>query len=442
MKTRCINIDWLECYCLEDYIGYPHNAEYFRRMGYVVREREYGTPMYHEMFTIYGHDDLPFLEIRRRPKSSFERQENGLFDPMSCHVRLSNRTCYFETAAQVMQLFLEEHHLSFQRIMRIDICLDFELFDTRDNPQQFLQRYFAGKYAKINQANVAARARDHWDKRKWNSVSWGSKNSMVSTKFYNKTLELKEVKDKPYIRQAWLHAGLVDDVQELWKIGENSTKYQPDIWRLEFSIKSGRKKWYVIEDFKTDKRKLRSVHHTLSDYFTRQQLLDRFFSLADHYFHFKHVEYIERRGVINAAMNDSISYGNDNRKLQRKDRCADKVLFYPKEQSAFYRIEHVASDTPKDRIFDNLLERIKHYQETHVTPEIYNACNVLIEQMEKERRLLDIARPWPTDELTAIRLLIAERMNNHNKQANTSLSEIKAMINLQHDLFGEVDCKK
>ena len=33
MKQRCINIDWLECYCLEDYIGYPHDAEFLWGKG-------------------------------------------------------------------------------------------------------------------------------------------------------------------------------------------------------------------------------------------------------------------------------------------------------------------------------------------------------------------------------------------------------------------------
>ena len=441
MKTRCVNIYWLEVYCLEDWIGYPHNANYFRERGFFVRERDYGTPMYREMFTIYGEDDMPFIEIRRQPKSTYERQENGLFDPMSAHVRLANRTCYFQTCAQVLQLFLEEHHFAFRRISRIDICLDFELFDTRDNPQTFLQRYFAGKYAKINQTNVTSHARDHWDKRRWNSVSWGSKTSMVSTKLYNKTLELKEVKDKPYIRQAWKASGLVDDIQDLWKIGENSEKYQPDIWRLEFSIKSSTRKWFVIEDYSTDRKKVRSIHHTLSDYFTRQQLLDRFFSLQSHYFHFKHVEYMQTRGISSVALTNHVQYTeeSDTRKLRRKDRCADKVLFYPREQAVFYKLENIATDTPKERFVDNLLTKIKHYQETHCMPEIYNACEVLIRQMEQERRLADVARPWPMEELTAIRLLIAERIKNHDKPTSTTLSEVRAMLQIESDLFGESD---
>ena len=191
---RCVNIDWLECFCLEDAINYPHDADYFRSQGWHVREREYGTPMYEQMFTLLDHYDLPIIEIRRKPKSD-NMKKAGLFDPNSCHVRLTNRACYATGAAQMLQQFLETHGLWFQRISRIDICYDFERFDYGDEPQKFLQRYMAGRFSKINQANINAHGLDQWDGRNWNSVSWGSLKSMVTTRFYNKTMELREAHD-------------------------------------------------------------------------------------------------------------------------------------------------------------------------------------------------------------------------------------------------------
>ena len=111
MIQRCVNIDWLEVYCLEDALTYPHDAEYFRRAGFHVEEREYGTPVYHEMFTLYDHYDQPLIEIRRNPKSAVGRQVNGVLDPNACHVRLSNRTCYFNSPVQLLQQFLEQYFL-------------------------------------------------------------------------------------------------------------------------------------------------------------------------------------------------------------------------------------------------------------------------------------------------------------------------------------------
>ncbi|MBR0341902.1 MAG: hypothetical protein IJH64_06605, partial [Oscillospiraceae bacterium] len=68
-KTRVCNIDWLEVYCLESNQRYPCNAEYFERAGYYVRQREYGTRVYKEMFEITDKDGNPLIEIRRNPAS-------------------------------------------------------------------------------------------------------------------------------------------------------------------------------------------------------------------------------------------------------------------------------------------------------------------------------------------------------------------------------------
>ena len=118
----------------------------------------------------------------------------------------------------------------------------------------------AGRYSKINQANISAHGLDQWDGREWNSISWGAKKSMVTTRFYNKTMELKQVHDKPYIRQAWYLCGLVDDWNTLEKKRRDGTTYKPQIWRVEFAIKSSTKKWFVVEDYNGDRKRIKSLH--------------------------------------------------------------------------------------------------------------------------------------------------------------------------------------
>ena len=65
---RCVNIDWLEVFALENTLNPPDPA-FYKKMGYMVRVRDYGTPQYKQMFTIYGSDGREFLEIRRDPYS-------------------------------------------------------------------------------------------------------------------------------------------------------------------------------------------------------------------------------------------------------------------------------------------------------------------------------------------------------------------------------------
>ena len=407
--SRCVNLDWLELYCLEDDIGYPHDANFFRRDGFHVEEREYGTPMYNEMFTLYDHFDEPLIEIRRDPKSAETRQINGLFDPRSCHVRLSNRTCYFANPVQLLQQFIEQYGLHYQRISRVDICYDFTTFDYGDNPADFMRRYMKNRYTKINQANISAHGADAWGGRTWNSVAWGSKKSMVGTKFYNKKLELSEARDKPYIRQAWRAAGLVDDEYLLTKDGN-----PVDIWRVEFSVKSGTRNWFIMENEQGKKKRIQSVRNTLEVYDTKEKLWQMFLSLADHYFHFKKFE-----------------------EGKRKDLCEDKKLFNPDGISQYYKLENVASTHQPSTAWHQLYKKLLAYREETYKPEIYKAVSLLLEDIEFKQRTNDLTLPWNATEVTAIRLLMAKRMKNHDNPLSVDKETIEAMLQVENGLFGE-----
>lgn len=414
--TRCVNLDWLECYCLEDYIGYPHDAAFFQRQGFHVEQREYGTPVYHEMFTIYGRDDQPLLEVRRSPKSAQGRQVHGVLDPMAAHVRLCNRTCYFSTPAILMQQFLERYGFHFQRISRVDVCLDFVKFDRGDDPADVMARYFKHKYTKINQANISAHGVDTWDSRIWNSVSWGNPKSMIGTKFYCKSLELKQKSDKPYIRQAWRAASLVDDDLQLvkYRTDEHGATIADavDVWRVEFSVKSGTRKWFVMEDCSGKKMQRRSVQHTLEMWSSPERLLTMFASLAQHYFHFKHF-----------------------RPSVRKDRCPDKVLFDFTETPEFYKLENVATREQPDRVAIRLHHLLEKYQQTCVRPDLYKASATLLLALEEQIRRSSLVYPWPQSELQLIRELMAKRIKNQEQTLQQDRDEIRAQLRLIRDLF-------
>lgn len=379
----------------------------------MVREREYGTPVYEEMFILLGTDDQPLLEIRRLPKSAKGKQLHGVLEFNACHIRLTNRTCYFNNPVQILQQFLEQYGFHYQRISRIDICLDFEKFDYGDLPSDFVDRYMKHKYSKINQAKLSAHGRDMWDGRRWNSLKWGEPKSMVSTKLYNKSMELEQVHDKPYIRQAWRACGLVDDEYYLTKLNETGETYKPQIWRVEFSVKSSTRNWYVVEDYNGSKPRILSKRNTLDTYQTKDDLMNVFLSLCDHYFHFK---------KFKASV--------------RKDRCEDKLLFRTSEKNTFYKIENVATAVAPEKQIKKLAALIRLYRDTHSMPDIYKACNILLYELEKEARTASLTTPWPASELTAIRLLIAKHINNPAAH-QSSLSEIRELLNIEKNIFGE-----
>lgn len=442
--VRCINLDWLEVYCLEDYIGYPHDAEYFRRQGCHVVEREYGTPSYHEMFTVYGRDDQPLLEIRRRPKSAKGLQQNGVLEPMACHVRLVNRACYFKDAAGMLQQFLEQHNLCYQRISRVDVALDFELFDSKDRPDKFIQRYMQGAYAKINQANISAHGTDSWNGRVFNSLKWGQPKSMVTTKLYCKSLELKQKHDKPYIRQAWQACNIVDDCVTMTKFEEDGTSREVDVWRVEFSIKSGTKSWFRMEDHSTRKKQKLSVRNDLPQWRTREQMWHIFISLCQCYFHFKHVEYknaskaLTKNALSVIAQDVTHKLANiTERELQRKDRCRDKILFYAssKERQEFYKLGSIDTNTVPPNRFKRLLTMLIAYEAECVRPDVYKACEMLIEQLQSRLRTESMTYPWPSEEIQILQEVLA--INTRQRGAKVTPDEVRKLRELQNLIFNE-----
>lgn len=386
MNVRCINLDWLEVYALEDLQLFPCDADYFISQGYQVHKREYGTRVYKEMFTLLDWHDEPLLEIRRAPASEIGR-DGGIFPPNSCHIRLSNRSCYAADPIGVLREFMTKHNYELVKIFRIDICNDFETFDLGDVPARFIERYMKGKYSKINQANLAAHGVDRWDGRVWNSLSWGQPKSMVSTKLYCKSLELAQVKDKPYIKWAWFNAGLIDDPINMTKRSDNGTIYKPDIYRVEFSIKSSAKKWFVI-DRSTGKKGKIIMPNTLDMYDNGNKLITIFASLAEHYFHFKYYE--------------------DG---QRKDRCRDKVVFKFSPQDTLYKVDRLASHTAKTKPSERLIHLLENYSTTHPNDELRKAIKIIVNYIKNDILRDMNERGTYQDELTAFRQLIAERIS-------------------------------
>lgn len=377
---RCINLDWLEVTALEP-IDTPHDADYFRSCGWVVIEREYGTRVWGQMFTLEGTDHLPFLEVRRAPKSEIIAQN-------VCHLRLVNRVCYFPNAAQLMTQFIDDFGYVFQRICRVDICLDLERFDYGDYPRDFVRRFMQNKYSKINQANISAHGSDDWAGRVWNSLSWGSPSSDIGTKFYCKTLELYDPVTKhyakPYIRQAWKESGLVDDPVNVTKSKPNGEVYTPEIWRVEFSIRSSVKNWFLINlDGKPKKKQ--SFRNTLDMYDSREKMLILFASLAEHYFHFKHL--IKRYSFYKEGHTDGYA--------MRKDRCPDKLLFNWKSQVAIYKVakDSVATSERVDTTLARLLSQLKQFRDTTYDVAIRKSASIIIEYLENRIGHYDQSNP-------------------------------------------------
>lgn len=411
--TRCVNIDWLEVYAHEP-LTEPRDHVYYMSRGYSVEVRPYGTRVYREMFTILDHHGQGLIEVRRDPAS---QGLQGIHDSNACHIRLCNRTCYFDCASIYLRDFLQTHSYTDIRISRIDVCLDFERFDKGDNPSSFVRRYFRHRYAKINQGRITSHGEDLWLGQDWNSLSWGSKTSMVSTKMYDKTLELYDQKSdtfkKPYIREAWFYAGLIDDIQRVTK---NNKPVR--IWRVEFSIRSSVKGWVKLE-LNGDEKQIQSIRNDLDVYKDRPHILTIFASLARHYFRFKKFE-----------------------SGKRKDRCEDKILFDFTSTDKVYKIgknEVMLGDNHsfKSR-YQRLIYKLKEFQLIHNRPELFKACQVIIDEITTETQKQDLINPFDPEELFTLRELIRLRTTDKTMTYDAAMEEIRKMLKINTNTLPKI----
>lgn len=324
-RERIVGIDWLELFVNEDY-NRDYSADGFRSRGYCVNERDYGTKTMAEMFTILDNHGKPFVEVRRAPRGLDKEAKQTIYNLGDSYIKLANAYCYDDNPIALLLDFLNKEKYHIKKIYRIDLFTDFEIFDSGDKPANVVRRIVNHTYSKINQSHRRVSGTDTWTECFDNWVSWGRQGSMVSTKIYDKTKEIKETgMHKPYIVEKWRQAGYIDDVINIAREGK-----QVQMWRIEFSIKGNAKGWVYVDKEDAGDGTTHTLPHTLELYSTRQGVVNAIANLVPYYFRFK----IYEEG-------------------KRKSLCKDKVLFIfdNSEYESGYRLTN-ESDTDRIRPVD------------------------------------------------------------------------------------------
>lgn len=467
---RCINFDWLEAYCLEPKER-PRDAEFFGSLGFSVKKREYGTPQYREMFTIL-EGEFPMVEVRRNPYSL--KNQGGVFVPESAHVRLTNRACYLQDPINYMRQFLTKAGYEFQSFSRVDICLDFHKLDDGTDPNTFLQDYAREKYFKhhlstiaphgveVTGANISGHGVDRQFARQYNSWSWGSPTSAISVKMYDKTLELAEVKDKYYIRDQWLAAGLITEEDNELQADIRDTRYWINltrgklrkatgenrkelrrkmnglqqhlsdliekvrhIWRLEFSVKSSIKGFAKGDE--GDQKKNGTVTMYPLDFNTlgnRDTLHLLYMSLAKKYFWFK------------------IPGKTRNGAPQRKDRCQDywPIKYDGSDTYTPKRARKGKEPTRMDRIISNKLRAIldEAQERGGYEPKFLNGIIDLLQYFGYRYRLHELERAHNDMILNCCKNIQFDFENIRN-QGNDVIEKLEMLKNACMDMQNETE---
>lgn len=220
-EKYCISVDWLQVCCHGNYLG---EGEYTSD-GYtfVVSLQPSETPMFKRLYKV-SLNNLPCAVVQQQPRTSSLSAGLTL-------IKLENRVLYCTKYIEVLYALIRAFHLKYKGITRLDICYDCNRFCDGRNPARFIKDFVLksieekGGIVRRGSDKFACNGSRTSNKNKITSISFGSPSSPVRAYMYDKTLELQEVKDKPWIREMWELNGLVS----------NSEKH---VWRSEISIKA------------------------------------------------------------------------------------------------------------------------------------------------------------------------------------------------------------
>ena len=248
-EKYAISLDWMQYYCEKSMNDVP--ATFSTTKGkYEVEKQSYSTNLWLDVYII-KHRGREFATLCSNPRNS-GMPERG------CTLKLANRVLYSHEWLTESRAIMVELGLRYKGITRVDVAYDCNVLAGGRSVPSFLMQYFShapyceGHIIRSGSRKVNINAtRSNKGSVEISAMRWGSKRSDIGAYAYNKSLELREVKDKPWIRETWEKAGLIDAFNEdEWaKLSEKEKQRKIEqgdvqqyikspVWRFEISIKA------------------------------------------------------------------------------------------------------------------------------------------------------------------------------------------------------------
>lgn len=250
MKVNyCISVDWLQVYCTCNNFVFEKQLYAIGRV-YDVALRAQGSKLWTEVYDITsrGRD---FATFCRAPRSS-------AIDKNACTLKLANRVLYSCEYVDILRELINLLGLHYVGITRLDLCYDCNYLADGSSVGSFLMQFFShAPYCEGHIIRKGSRrviingTRSSSGATGISAMRWGSPCSDIGAYCYNKSLELLEVKDKPWIRETWEKNGLInawnktqwDELsegrkQKVVNNGDTDEFISTPVWRFEISIKA------------------------------------------------------------------------------------------------------------------------------------------------------------------------------------------------------------
>lgn len=249
-----ISIDWLQVsgrmpstpnssLPIMSYKGNPPFVPYVE-----LRDSHIYSPVFKEVRDIVYYGTV-YAQIMYSPRSSALKYD------LAC-IKIENRVLYSKERIIVLYQIAASLKFEICGITRLDLCYDCNILANGEDPGAFLLRYLTsipgsiGHLHRKGSTRFAANGSRSWYKdASVTSMRFGSEKTSIGAYVYNKTLELAEVKDKPWIRELWQNAGLCSTLAKEYaeltdKEKEKMINYHTlagycteSVWRFEISIR-------------------------------------------------------------------------------------------------------------------------------------------------------------------------------------------------------------
>ena len=233
-----ICIDWLQLYCLAPMkkiknggLGEMIPDIFSKNKIFEVVKMDYQIRQFKDVYEIKQNGEVAAVITANPPGKSVLKAETAI-------VKIHNKFLYQQNLKDFVTLLLSDLNLTFMSISRIDIAVDFIRFDNGMKGNDLIKKFVnedvikAGRSTKWSLNGDTGKDDQDVSFLNFHYLRFGKKGGDIAYYLYNKSVELAQVKEKPYIREYWAANGYEES--------------QGDVWRLEFALKSG--KHGIVDD--------------------------------------------------------------------------------------------------------------------------------------------------------------------------------------------------
>jgi len=194
------SIDWLSISCNCDY-NLMRSLESYKPLNF-------GNSIFKEQ-AHFACSGVRFASVQFNPHAS-------ILDSDLAIIKIENACLYSSNLNEIVSCLLKDIKARNCKVSRIDICADFQESPNFQSLSELMKQIdsreviYAGRGKMNTYANIEKQT-------EYEYVRFGTHASSICKYIYNKTLELKQVHDKEYIREFWRENGF-DELKTTWRV--------------------------------------------------------------------------------------------------------------------------------------------------------------------------------------------------------------------------------